>query len=98
MCTRKKHTHTRNKISHTSKYTTNQKLAHKYLYHTRTLNPRRREKEGRKRRKSHANFDPWGMYLIAPLFVFFLPFLLMLSFSLLFKPPPPKGKRKKKKR
>jgi hypothetical protein len=39
------------KNTHTSKYATNQKLAHKHLYHTPTLNPRRREEEGEKKRE-----------------------------------------------
>jgi phosphotransferase system glucose/maltose/N-acetylglucosamine-specific IIC component len=60
------------------------------------LNPRRREKEGKKRRKCHANFGPWGMYLIAPLGLCFfaLPFNAMILF-LFFSNP--KEKRKKKK-
>jgi uncharacterized membrane protein len=65
------------------------------------LNPRRREEEVEKKRgKSHANFDPWGMYLIAPLGLCFfaLPFNAMILFLFFSSPKKKKEKKKEKKK
>jgi hypothetical protein len=61
------------------------------------LNPRRRgKKDKKKKRKSHANFNPWGMYLIAPLGLCFfaLPFNNTMNLFLFFSNPKKKKKKK----